>query len=59
MNWLGENKIPFIRIFSKCDKINSIDTKKKVLEHRKSFLNTGKKSQNTLFHHQKVKLVKI
>ena len=28
MNWLGENKIPFIRIFSKCDKINSIDTKK-------------------------------
>ena len=38
MNWLGENKIPFIRIFSKCDKINSIDTKKKVLEHRKSLL---------------------
>ena len=38
MNWLGENKIPFIRIFSKCDKINSIDTKKKILEHRKSLL---------------------
>ena len=38
MNWLGENKVPFIRIFSKCDKVNSIDTKKKVLEHRKSLL---------------------
>ena len=59
MNWLGENKIPFIRIFSKCDKINSIDTKKKYLNIGNPFLNTGKKSQNTLFHHQKVKLVKI
>ena len=38
MKWLGENKVPFIRIFSKCDKVNSIDTKKKVLEYRKSLL---------------------
>jgi len=38
MKWLGENEIPFIRIFSKCDKINQNEIKNKILEHRESLL---------------------
>ena len=38
MTWLGENKIPFVRIFSKCDKINQNEIKNKILEHRESLL---------------------
>ena len=38
MKWLGENEIPFIRIFSKCDKINQNEIKNKILDHRESLL---------------------
>ena len=33
INWLGKNKVPFIRIFSKCDKINKEKTQQIINQH--------------------------
>ena len=33
INWLGKNKVPFIRIFSKCDKINKEKIQQTINQH--------------------------
>jgi GTP-binding protein len=39
MNWLGENNLPFIRLFSKIDKSNNEKIKKTIEEHNLELLN--------------------
>ncbi len=58
MNWLGENKIPFVRIFSKCDKVNSINIKKRVLEHRDSLLKSWEEIPEYIISSSKSKIGK-
>ena len=58
MNWLGENKIPFVRIFSKCDKVNSINIKKRVLEHRESLLKSWEEIPEYIISSSKSKIGK-
>ncbi len=36
--WLGENEIPFIRIFSKCDKITKEAMDKTIIQHEKMLM---------------------
>ena len=39
MNWLGQNKLPFIRLFSKTDKLNFDKLKKSIDEQNMELLN--------------------
>ena len=39
MEWLGENRIPFIMIFTKLDKLSSSDVRKNITSYKKKMLN--------------------
>ena len=57
-NWLGENKIPFIRLFSKCDKINKEEIKKAITQHEKVLMETWERAPEHIISSSKKKIGK-
>ena len=57
-NWLGENKIPFIRLFSKCDKINKEEIKKAITQHEKALMETWERAPEYIISSSKKKIGK-
>ena len=58
INWLGENQIPFIRIFSKCDKKKKEAIAKTIQEHRKVLLENWEKEPDYIISSSKSKIGK-
>ena len=59
MNWLGENKLPFIRLFSKIDKLKIQDIKKSNENHNTELLNYWEKTPSFINFSSKNKKGKL
>ena len=59
MNWLGENKLPFIRLFSKIDKLKIQEIKKSNENHNTELLNYWEKTPSFINFSSKNKMGKL
>ena len=58
INWLGKNKVPFIRIFSKCDKITREKIQQTINQHEKVLMKYWESSPEDIISSSKKQIGK-